>query len=249
MVPGHRRAAGAVALALVLGGFGLTGCGVVKAVKTVTHDVESNKSTIQAFTSNLKSSAGTTFEATYVTTGSSPATIVYAVRPPDGLAFRDTPSGGSSNGISRVDIVANTSGEYACTPPSSSGSGSGPRWSCEKLPGASAATRNKILGFYTPDHWVAFLRDFSLAAGFAGDKVTSSTLTVNGFSMKCVDLRATGVPGTSRICSTAQGILGYVKVASDANSFEITAYSGSPSASLFRLPPGAKVTTSRTGTS
>jgi len=243
--PGRRRAAGAVAIALTLGGFGLTGCGVVKAVKTVTHDVESNKSTIQAFTSNLKSGSATTFEAKYVTTGGSPATIVYAVKPPHGLAFRDSPSGRSSSGISRVDLVANSSGEYACTPPSGSGSG----WSCQKLPAASAATRNKILGFYTPAHWVAFLRDFSLAAGFAGDKVTSSTLTVNGFSMKCVDLRATGVPGTSRICSTAQGILGYVKVASDANSFEITSYSGSPSASLFRLPPGAKVTTSRTGTS
>jgi hypothetical protein len=250
MVPGRRRAAGAIAIAIALAasGFGLTGCGVVKTVRTVTHDVESNKSTIQAFTSNLKSPAATTFEATYVTTGGSPSRIVYAVKPPDGLAFRDTPSGGSS-GISRVDIVANSSGEYACTPPSSSGSGSGSGWSCEKLPAASVATRNKILGFYTPDHWVAFLRDFSLAAGFAGDKVTSSTLTVNGFSMKCVDLRATGVPGTSRICSTAQGILGYVKVASDANSFEITAYSGSPPASLFRLPPGAKVTTARTGTS
>jgi len=248
MVPG-RRAAAAVALALAASGFGLAGCGVVKAVKTVTHDVESNKSTIQAFTSNLKSPAATTFEVTYKTTGGSPATIVYAVRPPDGLAFRDTPSGGSSSGISRVDVVANSSGEYACTPPSSSGSSSGSGWSCEKLPAASAATRNKILGFYTPAHWVAFLRDFSLAAGFAGDKVTSSTLTVNGFSMKCVDLRATGVPGTSRICSTAQGILGYVKVASDRNSFEITSYSGSPPASLFRLPPGAKVTTSRTGTS
>jgi hypothetical protein len=244
----RRSAAGAVAIALAASGFGLTGCGVVKAVKTVTHDVESNKSTIQAFTSNLKSPAATTFEATYQTTGGSPATIVYAVRPPDGLAFRDTPSGGSSSGISRVDLVANSSGEYACTPPSS-GSGSGSGWSCEKLPAASAVTRNKILGFYTPAHWVAFLRDFSLAAGFAGDKVTSSSLTVNGFSMKCVDLRATGVPGTSRICSTAQGILGYVKVASDASSFEIKSYSGSPPASLFRLPPGAKVTTSRTGTS
>jgi hypothetical protein len=30
---------------------------------------------------------------------------------------------------------------------------------------------------------------------------------------------ASGVPGTSTICTTAQGILGYVKVASNPNQF------------------------------
>jgi hypothetical protein len=83
----------------------------------------------------------------------------------------------------------------------------------------------------------------SLVAGLAGDKVTTSTMSVNGFSMSCVDLMAHGVPGTSTICSTQQNILGYVKVAQDSTSFEITNYSGSPSSSLFQLPPGATVTT------
>jgi hypothetical protein len=95
---------------------------------------------------------------------------------------------------------------------------------------------------------MAFLRDFALAAGFAGDSVTTSSMTVNGFSMQCVDFRAPGVQGTSTICTTAQGILGYVKVAPNPASFEITAYSTSPPASLFRLPPGAKITTLKTGT-
>ena len=83
-------------------------------------------------------------------------------------------------------------------------------------------------------------------AGLAGDKVTSSTMSLNGFDMNCVDLVAHGVPGTSTICSTSQGILGYVKVASDSTSFQITNYSSSPSASLFQLPPGATVTTPTT---
>jgi hypothetical protein len=246
----RRRAAGVVAAALVLSGLGLTGCGVVKAVQKVKDTVEGNRGTIDEFTSRLQSGKATPFEATYVTTGGSPATIVYAVMPPNGLAFKDTPSGGrsSNTGISRLDVVANATGEYSCTPPSS-GSGTGSGWSCQKLGAVSAADRNKIFDFYTPAHWITFLRDFSLAAGFAGDKVTSSTMTVNGFSMKCVDFRASGVPGTSRICSTARGILGYVKVASHATSFEITSYSASPSASLFKLPPGAKVTTARGGSS
>ena len=86
-------------------------------------------------------------------------------------------------------------------------------------------------------------------AGLAGDKVTSSSMTVNGFSMNCVDLQASGVAGTSTICTTSQGILGYVKVASDSTSFEIQSYSSSPAASLFALPPGATVTSVTSGTS
>jgi hypothetical protein len=125
--------------------------------------------------------------------------------------------------------------------PSTTGSGSEP--SCQRVKPAEKATENEIFSFYTPTHWVTFLQDFSIAAGFAGDKVTSSSMTVNGFAMSCVDFVASGVPGTSTICSTSAGILGYVKVASDATSFEITSYSTSPPASLFKLPAGATVTT------
>jgi hypothetical protein len=226
---------------VVLAGFGLTGCSVVRAVDKVKHDVEGNKSTIDAFTSKVQSGESTTFEATYITTGTAPATIVYAVRPPKGLAFTDTPTGSSSTS---ADVVVNASGEYSCTPPN----GSTSTWSCQKLGVASATVENQLFAFYTPSHWVGFLRDFSLAAGLAGDKVTSSSMTVNGFSMQCVDFVAPGVVGTSTICTTAQGILGYVKVASDATSFEIKSYSGSPPASLFQLPPGATVTTPPAGT-
>lgn len=239
---GRRGTAGAIAVALMLTGCGLAGCGVVKAVKKVTHDVQGNKATIDAFTGKLKNAKATPFEATYVTTGSSPATIVYAVRPPKGLAFSETSSRRSGgNGASSLDIIVNSSGEYSCSPPSA---GSGSRWSCQKLARASAAVQNKIFGFYTPGHWIAFLKGFSLAAGFAGDSVTSSTKTVNGFGMQCVDFHASGVRGKSSVCTTAQGILGYVKIASDPTSFKIKAYTTSPPASLFKLPPGAKVTKS-----
>jgi hypothetical protein len=241
IVLGRRHAAGVAAVALVAGGFGLTGCGVVRAVSKVAHDVRGNKATIDTFTSKMQSGEVTTFEATYVTTGSTPATIVYAVEPPKGLAFEDTPSGGSND--ASVDIVVNASGEYSCSPPSASGPRSSSGWSCRKLGTADAVAQNKIFDFYTPSHWTTFLKGFSLAAGFAGDTVTSSTMTVNGFSMQCVDFRAPGVAGTSTICTTAPGILGYVNVASGSTSFELKSYSTSPPASLFELPPGATVTT------
>jgi hypothetical protein len=217
-----------------------TGCGAVNAAKRAVHDIEGNRATIDAFTDKVKSGESSTFEATYVTTGSTPATIVYAVRPPHGLAFTETPSAGAG----AVDIVVNPSGEFSCSPPPAGSS----TWSCQRLATADAATENQIFGFYTPAHWITFLRDFSLAAGLAGDKVTSSTMTVNGFNLQCVDFDAGGVPGTSTICSTDQGILGYVKVATDSTSFEIKSYSGSPPSSLFETPPGATITSPPTTT-
>jgi len=244
-----RLAVAGVTVALVAAGLGLTGCSAIAKLHHIVDEVKGNKATIDAFTSNMQSSETATFEATYATTGSAPATIVYAVQPPTGLAFTDTPSAKGTSGTSGgtgnftgVRLVVNSAGEFSCTPPSS-GSGTGSKWSCVKLAKADAATENDIFSFYTPAHWVNFLKIFSLAAGFAGDAVTSSTMTVNGFPMRCVDFRATGVKGTSTICTTAQDILGYVKVAGDSTSFEIKSYSSSPPASLFRLPPGATVTT------
>lgn len=242
----NRQGIRVVAVALVVASAGLSGCGVISAVKKVVHNVEANKATMGAFTNKIKSGEGATFEATYMTSGSSPATVVYAVEPSEGLAFSIKSSG--TNNANNVDLIVNHSGEYSCTPPSTSTSGSSvpaadTKWTCEKLPKASVADYNNILDFYTPAHWVTFLGDAALAAGFAGDKVTSSTLTVGSFAMSCVDLVASGVNGTSTICTTAQDILGYVKVAQDSTSFEIKSYSASPAASLFQLPPGATVTT------
>jgi hypothetical protein len=235
--PRHLRTAGVAVASLALGAAGLGACSALGKVRAVVHDIRGNQATIDAFNTKLQSGAATTFEATYVTTGSAPATIVYAVQPPTGVAFTDTPSGGTGD-TTPVHLVVNSSGEYACSEQTAGG-----QWSCQKLGTADAATQNQIFNLYTPSHWITFLRDFSLAAGFAGDKVSSSTMTVNGFSMNCVDFVATGVTGTSTICSTAQGILGYVHVASDATSFEIKDFSTSPPASLFELPPGATVTT------
>ena len=241
--PALRRRAAVVAGVLVAVGFSLTSCTVVKAAEKVEHTVKGNKDTIDNFTNTIKSSSGSTFEATYVTTGSAPATVVYAVEPPQGLTFQDTPAGASRP---NVDLIVNSSGEYSCSP-SSSGSTSGP--TCQRLGTADAKAQNQIFDFYTPSHWTSFLKGFSLAAGLAGDKVTSSTKTVNGFAMQCVDFVASGVAGTSTICTTAQGILGYVNVASDSTSFEIKSYSASPPASLFQLPAGATITTSPPTTS
>ncbi|HTZ08715.1 MAG TPA: hypothetical protein VMB72_06575 [Acidimicrobiales bacterium] len=233
MLPTRGPALWALAVAVAAGTL-LAGCGVVKDASRVVHNVENDRTTIDSFTSRIQSGESTAFEATYVTTGASPTTIEYAVSPPTGLLFKETSAGGGTS----ADVIVNSSGEYTCTPPSGPGA-----WSCDKLGAADAAVENKIFDIYTPSHWTSFLKGLSIAAGLAGDKVSSSTMTVNGFAMQCVDLVASGIAGTSSICTTAQNILGYVEVASDATSFEITSYSASPAPSLFQLPPGAHVTT------
>ena len=241
--PCPRSAVGARAVTLTLTVLMLAGCGVVAAASSVVHTAQNNKAVIGQFTGQLQSGTATPFEATYVTSGSSQATIVYAVRPPNQVAFQE---GDSGNGaiVPSLDVFANTSGEYSCArldPLAYATS----RWSCRRLGPAGSAAQNKIFDFYTPQHWVAFLNDLTLAASFAGDKVTKSAMTVNGFSLHCVNFTATGIAATSTVCSTAQGIIGYVNVtlvSSVAETFEIKAYSASPPASLFQPPPGARIT-------
>jgi len=93
--PGRLRAGGILFVALTVGALGFNACGVINKVKTAVHDIRGNKATIDAFNTKLQSGAATTFQATYVTTGSAPATVVYAVQPPKGVAFNLTPTGGT----------------------------------------------------------------------------------------------------------------------------------------------------------
>ena len=79
---------------------------------------------------------------------------------------------------------------------------------CQKLGKTDAATENAIVDFYTPSHWKALLSGGSLVAGLAGDTVTTSTKSVNGFTLTCINLKTPGGTGTGIICTTSQGLLG-----------------------------------------
>lgn len=226
----------AIALLAIIGT--TSACSVLSSVRRIAGSVEANRTAVDAFTKDLESTASTAFEATYVSTGASPATIVYAVRPPRGVAFTDT----SANGSLSAELIANSSGEFSCSAPSAPGGSS----TCTKLDGATATASNQLYDLYTPQHWVGFLKGITLAAGLAGQKVSSSTMTVNGFPMSCLELNNSAASSEGTICTTAQGLLGYVKIASEPTSFEIKAYSTDPPTSLFELPAGAKVTTVQT---
>jgi hypothetical protein len=223
-----------VVAVLVSGASALSACSAISTIKNAIHDIRGNKAVIDGFNSKLNA-APTTFEAVYTTSGTAPATVTYAAQVPNEVAFSLAPSGGSGN-TAPVHLVQNSSGEYACN--QSSG-----QWSCAKITGVDAQSQNALIDIYTPGHWVKFLSLFALAAGVAGDKVTTSTMSLNGFSMNCIDLATPGSAGTSTICTTSQGVLGFAQVTGDSTSFAITSYSSSPPASVFQLPPGAKITT------
>ncbi len=232
MWQGRGRIAGsvlAVGAAVLLS----AGCGVASRMSTSVRNARANTATIDEFARDLDRDQTVPFEATYTATGSSPATIVYAVDPStNNVAFRTTTSG--SNGTT-VWAFVSTTGTYLCNQ-----SSAGAVWSCSKRVSGAADVR-KLADIYTPSHWIDFLQRFTAVAGLTGDTVTSSTMSLNGFDMNCVDIVAKDLPGTSTICSTSQGILGYVMVAQLPTRFAITDYS-SPDPALFRLPPGATVT-------
>jgi len=241
---GHRTlaATAAVVVALALGGAALSGCSVVNKINKINNAVQGNKATIDTFTGKMSATSSLAYEATYATTNAgstgSAGTVTYAVQPPADLAFDFNPAvAGRSGGLGRTLVVTNSSGAYSCALVPAPGSG----WTCHKLGARADAMSNKLVTLYTPSHWVTFLQDFSIAAGFAGDKITTSAMTVNGFHLSCLDFRASGVHGTSTICITSQGVLGYLKAVTAAASFEIKTYAASPPASVFALPKGAKV--------
>lgn len=237
-VPSITAPAVTVLAVAVLAVAAVTGCSVVRAANNIAHAISANRAVIRAFASQLKSGKAAPFQATYVTTGSSPTTVTYAVQPPRETEFKEVAASNPSGSSQALDLVTNTAGEFSChttSPTASSG------WTCSKLGTADAIAQNQIVSLYTPSHWITFLDVLSVGAGLAGDQVSTSTMSVNGISLNCVDFSARG-QGRSTICSTSAGILGYVKVPGSSTSFEIKSYTTSPPTSDFQLPAGATVT-------
>lgn len=236
-----RRQVALSAVVIVTAAVGLGGCTAlhkaVNAVKAV-HNALHGDAAINSLTSKLKTSDTSAYEVTYVTTGSSPATIEYAASPPHGFAFdADTPNG-------RLDVFQGSAGQFACTKSSSGGSASA-SWSCLKIQGTEVDTYKAMYALYSGSYWIDFLKIYSAVAALHGVTITSSTMSVNGFSLQCALVKSGSGSNatTSTWCVTSQGILGYVSVSQKSADFEIKSYTSSPPASLFALPSGATIST------
>jgi hypothetical protein len=182
------------------------------------------------------------FEAEYLSSGGNAAgMIVYAVRPPDGLVVKVNPLGSAKH----TEIVVNGAVEYRCTSP-----GTGPaRWTCQQLDKASAAAQNRIFAIYTAAHWASYLKAVALAAGA---EVAAHTMPAAGPGMtgegardgrmNCIDFRPAGATGFSGICAAAPGVVGSVILCTGPTSFLLESYDPAPPATLFQVPPGARIT-------
>jgi hypothetical protein len=213
---------------LLLSGLVAAGCGGGSTAPKPIHHHESTRAVIAAFVATLEAGKSSSYAATYSTGGTARGTAVYAVGPAREISFTDTPSAGSPP----YRILLNRSGKRVCSR-STNHLGS---WSCQALSGGAVTVKARLFGYYSASHWVTFLRDFSLAASLPGDQATTSTRTVHGFDVECIELRAVGVPGTSTLCSTKNGVPAYVNIATNPDTFAIEHLDRSPAASLFSTP-------------
>lgn len=225
-----RGSAGMLAMVAVVA-LALSGCGVVKAIEhKALNELTGRNKVLNTFTSKINTSPDASYEATYVTTGSSPATITFAATPPNDLLFQ----GGGTSGR----LLQNSTGSYACN------QATGGATTCTRLSAQLFNTEKAVYALYSGKYWIDFLRVYSTVAGLAGVSIKASSMTVNGFALSCVVVNGGKQnTGTSTWCETSAGILAYVQAQSNGTAFELKSYSANPPASLFALPAGATVNT------
>lgn len=258
-----RGGAAALAVAVLLGGLCQAGCTGVPTARKPAHRVTgapaadvvaprgtapaawmaagtaAGKTVIDSFIARLQAHPATPFEVKYpFGAGKVPAVIFYAVRPPDGLLFSESPVSGKS----RTRIVVNGSGEYRCVQRTGQA-----RWACQQLTEAGAAAQAKTFAIYTAAYWATYLKN---VVRTAGTRVTTLTMRpdapptigkpARAGPMDCIGFRTPGF-GVSTICAAAPGILGSVSICQHSITIPMEWYTTSPPASLFQLPPGAKV--------
>jgi hypothetical protein len=253
--PGRRRA-GAVAATLLAAAIGLVGCGssgpsatattaspgttssspgsTSSPGTTVSTPTGSTSATdpLAAITGKIQSGETQTFEATYkASANGTTKTITIAAAPPKSFAFMIPASGGSS----ATDLVSNGTSTYECSQPSGA-------WQCISLPTSELGALSNVFELYEGKYWLNDLTGLKAYAATAGVSLTTSSMTVNGFSLQCVNFSSTThASENGEWCVTAQGIMGYVKAAT--SSFELTSYSTSVPSSTFKPPTGATITT------
>jgi hypothetical protein len=161
--------------------------------------------------------------------------VVYVDHPPTGatstLTFEQKPPN------SLVDIAG---GELLTT--------GGKSYYCSKANGKTTCLVSasnpfaSLIDLFSPQTIVNELKSFQseVAAKIAGVSVKSSSKTVAGKSAQCETVQASGQQSTW--CVTGNGFLAYAGTGS-SGYIQLQSYSGSASASDFKVPSGATITT------
>jgi hypothetical protein len=178
---------------------------------------------LKQLTNDLGKGKKITFEAVYksVSSGGTSETVTIAQAPP-----KSDFSTGSGQ------VVDTGSGTYYC-------SGSSGHESC--LSAGSDNPFSAIEEIFSPAAAIGAFDEAKegLVEKSLGIKVSSSSATIGGLASTCVTVTEHGNSG--KYCVNKQGVLTYS--GADNSYFELTSYSSSPSASLFKLPAGATTET------
>jgi hypothetical protein len=236
------RRAGAAATAVLSLSLVLGGCGIGKVINAV-HALADAAGSLKNLQSEIQKGEKASYEATYATTGSggSSSPITFAQEPGGKYAFMQNATSGSGG----TDFVADGKNQYECSQVS------GSKWSCVQSaePSGTGSFAGDPFFAFTGAYVYGIVEALRVEAAIEGFKVTNSTTTVNGISLKCVAIsgKANGQTEDYKWCITSDGILGLVKStgssAGDNSSFEITKLDTSPPASIFEPPSGASLTT------
>lgn len=206
------------------------GAGLLMVVGLATPALASSgrlsQSQLKALANRVSQSKKLTFEATYRTLGlGNNETVVIAQAPPKSLLS-----------IASGLVVDTGTKTYYCT-------SNGGNDSC-----VAAGTADPFLGIEEIFSPAATLAAFAqakegLVSRSLGIKTIESSATIAGQASTCITVTVKGT--ADRYCVTKQGVLSYS--GSRGDYFELTKYSASPRASLFRLPAGSYVAPLPTG--
>ena len=139
----------AIAVVAVPLALGLTGCSAIgKAVNAVKaiHNILHGSAAIDSLYDEIRAGDGAAYDVTYVTTGTSPATINYAADPPAEFAFDDKTSSGE------LRLFAGSTGQYECN---RSGAA---QWMCDKTDFSGVNTSKMAYALYSGAYWIDFLK-------------------------------------------------------------------------------------------
>jgi len=220
----------------------LTGCGgsIGKIVNAV-HAAVNAAGNLKNLEKQIQKGENAKFEATYKSTGNGSSPVITLAQEPGGKWLYIAPPSGGSGG---TEYVANGKETYSCSQASTGG-----QWSCIDSPETGTQGIEEAPFYvYTGAYVYSVIEELSVFAAIAGAKVTNTTTSINGISLKCVGLISTsnGVTDNDKWCITSDGILGLVKDTSsnnsDNSSFQIASLNRSPSSSIFNPPKGASMT-------
>jgi hypothetical protein len=193
---------------------------------STTGSSSSALASLNKLASSAQHASNSTFSLTYVSTGSSPSTVILEQKPPMQLFKSGT-----------GEVVFDGRKAYYCDTSSTPAT-------CMSYGSAGSSPLGSMMSAYDAGTYAGIMKGWEglVSAGIAGYHISFSTATFAGQPSDCVTWDYQG--DKAKYCVTTSGVLAFVGGGSGSSSstFELTKYSTSVSAADFSLPKGATIT-------